>query len=96
MIKPGVGLTFTMRGTPTQIQLIELSVGTRFEIHWSDTFYPQLDEWARIAGAQAPRGTTFVDLPPREGGFWLVWLTDLPRQADGSFFALISEVRFLP
>ena len=96
VIKPGVGLTFTMRGTPTQIQLIELSVGTRFEIHWSDTFYPQLDEWARIAGAQAPRGTTFVDLPPREGGFWLVWLTDLPRQADGSFFALISEVRFLP
>ncbi|MCH8970999.1 MAG: hypothetical protein IH918_02810, partial [Acidobacteria bacterium] len=96
VIKPGVGLTFTMRGTPTQIQLIELSVGTRFEIHWSDTFYPQLDEWARIAGAQAPRGTTFVDLPPREGGFWLVWLTDLPRQADGSFFASISEVRFLP
>ena len=96
VIKPGVGLTFTMRGTPTQIQLIELSVGTRFEIHWSDTFYPQLDEWARIAGAQAPPGATFVDLPPREGGFWLVWLTDLPRHADGSFFASISEVRFLP
>ena len=96
VIKPGVGLTFTMRGTPTQIQLIELSVGTRFEIHWSDTFYLQLDEWDRIAGAQAPPGTTFVDLPPREGGFWLVWLTDLPRHADGSFFASISEVRFLP
>ncbi len=96
VIKPGVGLTFTMRGTPTQIQLIELSVGTRFEIHWSDVFYPQLDEWARIATAQAPPGTTFVDLPPREGGFWLVWLTDLPSHSDGSFFASISEVRFLP
>ncbi len=95
-IKPGVGVTFTMRGTPARIQLIELSVGTRFEIHWSDAFYPQLDEWARIAGAQAPPGATFVDLPPREGGFWLVWLTDLPRHPDGSFYASIAEVRFLP
>ncbi len=96
VIKPGVGVTFTMRGTPARIQLIELSVGTRFEIHWSDAFYPQLDEWARIAGAQAPPGATFVDLPPREGGFWLVWLTDLPRHPDGSFYASIAEVRFLP
>ena len=95
-IKPGVGVTFTMKGTPTRIQLIGLSVGTRFEIYWSDAFYPQLDEWARIAGAQAPPGATFVDLPPREGGFWLVWLTDLPRHADESFYASISEVRFLP
>ncbi len=95
-IKPGVGVTFTMRGTPARIQLIGLSVGTRFEIYWSDAFYPQLDEWARIAGAQAPPGAMFFDLPPRESGFWMVWLTDLPRQADGTYYASISEVRFLP
>jgi hypothetical protein len=95
-IKPGVGVTFTMRGTPARIQLIGLSVGTRFEIYWSDAFYPQLDEWVRIAGAQAPPGAMFFDLPPRESGFWMVWLTDLPRQADGTYHASISEVRFLP
>ncbi len=95
-IKPGVGVTFTMRGTPGRIELAGASVGTRFEIYWSEAFFPQLDEWERMAGAQAPPGTTFVDLPPREGGFWLVWLTELPLQADGSFYASISEVRFLP
>lgn len=95
-IKPGVGVTFTMSGTPARMQLIGLSVGTRFEIYWSSAFFPQLDEWARIAGAQAAPGATLVNLPPREAGFWLMWLTELPFQADGSFYASISEVRFLP
>ncbi|MEE8375040.1 MAG: hypothetical protein V3S26_01795 [Acidimicrobiia bacterium] len=95
-IKPGVGVTFTLKGTPAQMQLIGLSVGTRFEIYWSDVFFPQLDEWARIAGAQAAPGATLVNLPPREGGFWLAWLTDLPLHVDGSFYTSISEVRFLP
>lgn len=95
-IKPGVGVTFTIRGTPSRIQLIGLSIGTRFEIYWSDVFYPQLDEWARTAGAQALPGVTFLDLPPREDGFWLMWLTDLPDHADGSYYTSLSEVRFLP
>jgi hypothetical protein len=96
LIKPGVGVTLTVTGTPARIQLVGISPGTRFDLYWSDSFYPQLDEWARIAGAQAQPGVTMVDLPAREDGFWLVWLTDLPRHIDGPYYASISEVRFLP
>ena len=96
LVKPGVGVTFTINGRPSRLQLIGFSVGTDFEIYWSDTFFAQPDQWNRVAGAQAPPGATFVDLPPRTDGFWLVWLTNLPQQADGSFYSSISEVRFLP
>jgi serine/threonine protein kinase len=96
LIKPGVGVTVTVTGTPGRIQLVGISPGTRFDLYWSDSFFPQLDEWGRIAGAQAQPGVTMVDLPAREDGFWLVWLTDLPQHADGSYYASISEVRFLP
>jgi serine/threonine protein kinase len=96
LIKPGVGVTLTVTGTPARVQLVGISANTSFELYWSDIFYAQLDQWARIAGAQAQPGETIIDLPTRVDGFWLVWLTDLPQHVDGSYFASISEVRFLP
>ncbi len=96
LIKPGVGVTLTVAGTPASIQLVGLSPGTRFELYWSDIFFAELGEWTRIAGAQAQPGVKMLDLPAREGGFWLLWLTDLPQHVDGSHYASISEVRFLP
>jgi len=95
-IKDGVGVAFTIVGMPSRLQLIGFTVGTRFEVYWSDTFFPQLGEWGRVAGGQAPPGATFVDLPPRSDGFWLLWFTDLPQRSDGTFQSSISEVRFLP
>ena len=96
LIKPGVGVTLTVKGTPARVQLVGISPGTRVDLYWSEIFNPQLDEWARIAGALAQPGVTTVDLPARAGGIWLVWMTDLPRHADGSYYASMSEVRFLP
>ena len=95
-VKEGVGVTFTVRGTPSRIQLLGLTTDTTFEIFWSETFLPQLDGWTRVAGAKAPPGSTLVDLPPRQDGFWLLWLTNLPAHPDGSYHSTLTEVRFLP
>lgn len=95
-LKPGVGVTFSVSGTPSRLQLARLSPGTRFELYWSEAYFPQPAQWEPVARAQAPPGAGMIDLPPRTGGFWLIWLVDLPLQVDGSRYASMSEVRFLP
>lgn len=95
-VKEGVGVTLTVSGAPSRLELVGLTRETMFEIYWSDTFFAQLDAWARLAGGVSSPGATFVDLPHREDGFWLVWLTRLPERSDGLFYASMSEVRFLP
>lgn len=95
-LKPGVGVVFTVTGSPSRVELIELSEGTRFEIYWTGQFSGDLVGWERIAGGASPPGATVVGLPRRESGFWLVWLTDLPQQGDGSYQATLAEVRFRP
>lgn len=95
-LKPGVGIVLATRGTPSTLEMEGLTVGTRFDLYWSDVLTADLEQWDRIAGAQAPPGTTSIDLPSRQGGFWLLWLRDLPQRADGTFYSSIAEVRFLP
>lgn len=96
LTKPGVGVTLTVSGRPARLELVGLTRGTVFEIYWSDTFYAQPEDWVRVAGATAPPGVTFVDLPARDDGFWLIWFEDLPARADGFHYASIAEVRFRP
>lgn len=96
LIKEGVGVTFTVQGSPSRLELVGLTAGTVFEIYWSDTFYSAHDEWNRVAGAQAPPGAAFVDLPPRQDGFWLIWLTELAARTDGFHYSSMAEVRFRP
>lgn len=95
-LKPGVGATVTVAGTPGQIQLIGLSRGTVFEVKWSPTIPEDPDEWEQIAAGKAPAGTTSIDLPARNDGHWLVWMTDLPEQGDGTYYSAISELRLRP
>ncbi len=94
-IKKGVGIRIDVTGTPSQVQLVGFSPGTEFEIYWAEAVFPQLDSWERLAGAQAPPGTASLSLPPRTGGHWLIWITDLPAQSDGTYYSTLSEVRFL-
>ena len=93
-IKDGVGIRIDVTGTPSQVQLVGFSAGTKFEIYWAETVFPQLDEWERLAGARAPPGMASLRLPPRTGGHWLIWMTDLPLQPDGTYYSTLSEVRF--
>lgn len=95
-VKPGVGVAFTTRGMPSALEMVGLSVGTRFDLYWSEVFTTDLSRWQRIAGAHAPPGTASFALPGRPDGYWLLWLTELPRRADGTFYSSLAEVRFLP
>jgi len=96
LLKPGVGLTVRVAGTPQRMELVGLSEATTFEIYWSNQLVEDVSTWERIAGASASPPSTFLDLPPRTDGFWLIWLTDLPAQGDGTYQASLSELRFLP
>lgn len=93
-LKPGVGVVASVRGTPTQIQLFGLSNGTSFEIKWSESVASDPEAWDRVAAGRSPAGTTFIDLPARTDGYWLVWMTELPLQSDGTYYAGLSELRF--
>jgi hypothetical protein len=94
--KPGVGIRFEVAGTPTFVELIGLSPGTEFELLWAPDPIDDLTGWDRVITATAPPGTASFTVPERIDGYWLLWMTDLPGQSDGSYFAELAEVRFLP
>ncbi len=96
LLKPGVGVTLRVTGTPQRMQIVDLTPSTVFEVYWSEQRLEEPQSWDRVAGASASPAATFVDLPPRTDGYWLIWLTDLPVQDDGRYVAAMSEVRFLP
>lgn len=95
-VKDGVGVAFTLLGSPSRLEIIGATPGTSFEVYWADTFFARTEDWSRLAGGRTPPGAISLDLPPRHDGFWLVWLTDLPSDSEGTFSASIAEVRFLP
>jgi putative peptidoglycan lipid II flippase len=94
--KPGVGISFQLEGRPTHMQLVDLSEGTDFEVYWSRDQNPDVANWDRILAGTAPPGVTLLTLPGRSDGFWLLWLTELPLQPDGTYYAELAEVRFTP
>ncbi|MFZ0012532.1 MAG: hypothetical protein WAL25_00325 [Acidimicrobiia bacterium] len=95
-LKPGVGVTVRVQGTPGQLQVVGLSDGSVIEVYWSDELLDDPVLWERIAGANATPGATAIALPPRTDGFWLIWLTALSAQDDGTYQSSIAELRFLP
>lgn len=108
LIKPGVGVTFVLDRAPTAVEF-DASPGTGFELRWTPTLPDTLEEWETLAGgsvaaaADAPFGTTRLELPLREGGFWLLWLTELTSQGQSDdepprdfFYSFVYEVRFSP
>jgi len=96
LLKPGVGVTVRMTGAPDRLELLGMTVGTRFEVYWSPQLVEDPESWERIAGATAAPSSTAVGLPARTDGFWLIWLLELPAQNDGTYRATIAELRFLP
>lgn len=96
LLKPGVGVTVRLSGTPGQIQMVGLSAGSVVEIFWSNELFDEPAAWERVAGANATPGSTTVNLPPRKDGFWLIWLTVLTPQDDGTYRSSIAELRFVP
>lgn len=96
LLKPGVGVTVRVLGTPSRLTLVRLSEGSAVEIYWSDVRLDDPEDWERVAGANALPGSTTFGLPPRRDGFWLVWLTQLAANDDGTYLSSIAELRFEP
>lgn len=93
-LKSGVGLTFEVQGAVTIVELAGISDGTAYSLYWADRLLPALDGWQRVQSGRAAGSQVVVQVPARDGGVWMVWLTDLPRQADDQYQAAIAEVRF--
>jgi hypothetical protein len=94
--KPGVGIRFGVIGSPATVELLGFSPGTEFELLWAPEPLDDLTGWGQVLSATAPPGTALFTVPERVGGHWLLWMTDLPGQPDGSYFVELAEVRFLP
>jgi hypothetical protein len=93
--KDGVGIILE---SPVPIGAIEVSgtPNTEFTVAWNARVPDVPGDWDRIGAAQIITGTTRLDVAHREEGFWLVWITALPEQADGNYRTSISEIRLLP
>jgi hypothetical protein len=95
LLKSGVGVAFEVRGSAGEIEIDGMSEGTLFAIRWAETLPTQLDGWQQVASGTAISPVQQIQLPSRSGGFWLIWLTNLPPQDEG-YFSTMRDVRFLP
>lgn len=96
LLKPGVGVSVQVTGEPATLQLVGLTEATVFDVLWSNQLVEDVTAWERIVSATSSPAKTDLDLPSREDGFWLIWLTDLPPRGDGSYQSALAELRFEP
>lgn len=96
LLKPGVGVTVRMAGTPAQLEIVGLSEGSVFDLFWSAQRSETPELWESVASGSANPGTINISLPPRTDGFWLIWLTGLTQLDDGTYQSSIAELRFEP
>lgn len=96
LLKPGVGVSVQVLGDPRTLHIVGLTSGTSFDLYWATEPGGALEDWERIGGGHAAPGATEVDLAQRENGFWLIWLTTLGVNEDGTRQSSIAELRFEP
>ena len=68
--------------------------GTSYTVAWGDSASADRAEYEDVVAGELREGTTRMQLTARDGGVWLLWLTDLPEREDGVYFTNISEVVF--
>jgi len=95
LIKPGVGIIFQVGGAPGSVE-IQASPGTGFSIKWADAIPADFDNWENISSGSVSDAPPVLRLPDRDDGYWLLWFTDLPRQAESEYYTSVSEVTFRP
>jgi hypothetical protein len=94
LLKPGVGVTVSVRGTPDRLEIVGLASGTELWIGWSPGRPEDPAEWEQVATVRSAGSDLILQLPGRQDGNWLVWLTRLPRQSDGDYWTTVAEIRF--
>ncbi len=94
LLKPGVGVEFSVDGSPGRILLSGFTAGVDYLVAWNPTTSTDPASWEPIVRARSSGGIASHQLPLREGGTWVVWLLDLPRRGEEDHSAEIAEVRF--
>ncbi len=92
-IKEGVGLVFDVAGTPSAVYVTG-SADTTYLIGWSGTMPEDPSMWEHIGRGTLQTSAVRMQLPVRGGGFWRLWLTNLPERTDGSYQSSITHVQF--
>ncbi|GMQ85470.1 MAG: hypothetical protein BMS9Abin07_1036 [Acidimicrobiia bacterium] len=92
--KAGVGLVVIADGPISAIE-ISGSRGTRYTLGWASDLLPTYEDWQPAGSGTLLTGITRHQVPAAEGA-WLIWLTDLPEQPDGTFAAEIWNVSLIP
>ncbi len=97
-LKQGVGVAIEVAGRPDRFEALGVSDGTAYSLLWAETLPPEgIGGWERLASGTAAGERISIQLPGRDNGLWLLWLTDLPSQPDPEgFYAFVAEVRFRP
>jgi hypothetical protein len=94
LLKPGVGLTIAVTGTPNVLEIVGLPGGADISVRWSTDRPDDPSGWEIIATGRTEGGPLSFQLPERSDGNWLMWFTSLPRQGDGDYWITIGEIRF--
>lgn len=94
LLKPGVGVVFELVGTPAIVEFVRMTEGVAYRLSWSPARPDEPDAWEQVVSGRTAAGNTSLQLPPRDGGNWLLWLTDLPLGDGADRWADIAEVRF--
>jgi hypothetical protein len=94
LVKEGVGVIFELEGSPASIEISGAADATGYRILWAAAPQPTLAGWEQVASGTIRDRRALVQLPPRENGSWLLWLTDLPADPDGGYVGTVGEVRF--
>jgi serine/threonine protein kinase len=95
LIKPGVGIAFRVSGAPSSIEL-RASANTSYSILWAETVPASFEGWEPIGSGTVFDAPAAMQLPDRDGGVWLLWLTEVPEQGVEEYYAEIFEVVFGP
>ena len=93
LLKPGVGVAFSLAEAPISVSVLSLVAGAEIEIAWTDGPVDP-NAWEVLARFRTDEGSVDLQLPDRGGGTWIMWLVDLPLQPDQNYWAEFGEVRF--
>lgn len=92
-LKPGVGVVFTPASDPAAVTIIG-GTGTSYEVGWAAAATEEISGWDMVATGTLGAAPVTIQLPRRQEGVWLLWLTSLPDIGDGIHVGEIGDVTF--
>lgn len=92
-VKPGVGVVFDPSDQVGSVR-IDGADEVVFEIRWAGSASDEIGDWETVTSGTLVAGSARIQLPQRDSGLWLLWLTSVPVNQDGEYVGRINEVVF--